>query len=368
MKTFMLTGATGFVGSALGARLMASGNAVIALSRNDPDGSRTRRAVLDAAVGCGLDISDRMESGLRVLNAGDGPLADVLDRDVIRDVDVFWHCAAEMTYSSSKLVHAFRTNVCDTVALYRKLAAQETSCRRFYYVSTAYTAGMRGGDAAELLHIGNLCINTYQLTKWCAEQSLFALHAEQNLPVTIFRPTIVVGHSQSGWTRRNGFGMYMFVDAINAARRLGITTVRFNLPDDVRPDMVPVDRLVEDMAGLTFRAAQGAEFEIFQCSGGRELTTRQVVSTIGETAGVSVEYGAPLTAVEHRIDRAIDANRPFASTDWAFGRSRLDEALGRRDSRPPVTKALLERLVTWYRQGPDADMRAAHDENPEVAA
>ncbi|WP_245763198.1 hypothetical protein [Paraburkholderia diazotrophica] len=162
--------------------------------------------------------------------------------------------------------------------------------------------------------------------------------------------------------------MYMFVDAINAARRLGIAKVRFDLPDGVRPDLVTVDRLVEDMAGLTFRATQGTGFEIFQCSGGRELTTRQVVSTIGETAGVSVEYGAPLTAVEQRIDRAIDANRPFASTDWAFGRSRLDEALGRREISPPVTKALLERLVAWYRQSPDADIRATHGANPEVAA
>jgi nucleoside-diphosphate-sugar epimerase len=135
----------------------------------------------------------------------------------------------------------------------------------------------------------------------------------------------------------------------------------------VRPDLVTVDRLVEDMAGLTLRAAQGTGFEIFQCSGGRHLTTRQVVSTIAETAGVSVEYGAPLTPVEQRIDRAIDANRPFASTDWAFGRSRLDEALGRQESSQPVTRALLERLVAWYRQCPATDMTATRDASPEVA-
>ncbi|WP_051377372.1 SDR family NAD(P)-dependent oxidoreductase [Paraburkholderia dilworthii] len=347
MKTAIVTGATGFVGSALTANLLADGFRVLAVSRDDEAGHRTLAAVREAASGFSMDIETGIAELLQTIDAGQGTLADAITEAHLCQVDVVWHCAAEMSYSPKKLEYAFRVNVCGTANLYRKVAASGR-CKRFYYVSTAYTAGLRGGDTAEKLHVGNPCVNSYQISKLCAEQSLFILHGEHALPLTIFRPTIVVGHSRTGWARRNGFGMYMFADVIAAASQAGLTTTCMNLPPLVRPDLVTVDRLVADMVGLTLRNTQGSGFEVFQCAGSRQLTTQQVVSTIGATLGVRVTYGTPLTSLDQRIDRAIDRNRPFASTDWTFSRSKLDAALGHPPGPPIVDEAMLGRLVRWY--------------------
>ncbi len=352
MKTVLLTGATGFLGGSLAASLLARGTRVIAVSRNDSNADRTKQSVLDAACGFQLPFPREVFQRLTVIDAGDGPLADALDAELLRDVEVVWHCAAEMAYSTDKLARAFRTNVCDTADLYRRVAENAPGCSRFYYVSTAYTAGMRGGETLEALHVGNPCVNSYQVTKWAAEQVLSVLHTQGKLPVSIFRPTIVVGHSRTGWARRNGFGVYMFVDAIDAVRKAGFADVTLNLASDARPDLVTVDRLIDDMVGLTLRRDQGRDFEVFQCAGGQHLSTQQITSAIGLVAGVEVNYGTPQKALDRRIDRAIGANRPFANTDWTFSRTRLDAALDRTISPAiPVSEPLLRHLVTWYCAG-----------------
>ena len=53
MATVLITGCTGFVGSAIAATLLGAGFRVLALSRNDADGERTRAAVREAAAGFG---------------------------------------------------------------------------------------------------------------------------------------------------------------------------------------------------------------------------------------------------------------------------------------------------------------------------
>jgi nucleoside-diphosphate-sugar epimerase len=349
LKTILLTGATGFLGGSLAASLLARGAKVIAVSRNDSNAQRTKQSVLEAAHGFQLAFPHEAFQRLTVIDAGNGPLADALDAELLRDVEVIWHCAAEMAYSTDKLAQAFRTNVCDTADLYRRVAESAPGCVRFYYVSTAYTAGMLGGETLEALHVGNPCVNSYQVTKWAAEQALSVLHTQGKLPVSIFRPTIVVGHSRTGWARRNGFGVYMFVDAIDAVRKAGFADVTLDLASDARPDLIPVDRLTDDMVGLTLRQDQGRDFEIFQCAGGQHLSTHQIISAIGLVAGVDVNYGTPQKALDRRIDRAVAANRPFANTDWTFSRARLDAALDRTTSpTTPVSEPLLRHLVAWY--------------------
>ncbi|UUZ48690.1 SDR family oxidoreductase [Massilia sp. B-10] len=98
------------------------------------------------------------------------------------------------------------------------LGSQVPGFERFYYVSTAYVAGMQGGAVTEQLHVRPRLINPYQLSKWGAEQALHLLHMKSQVPLTIFRPSVVTGHRRSGWTVRNGFGIYMFIDAARLCR------------------------------------------------------------------------------------------------------------------------------------------------------
>lgn len=345
--TVLVTGSTGFVGSALAARLLAAGLQVLALSRNDPDGSRTRASIDDAARGFGLALGELAQPRLTVLPIEPGGFSQTLTRQRLADVTAAWHVAAEMSYASDKSLESYQTNVVATCELYRQLAEQAPNCRRFYYVSTAYTAGMAGGPVKEELHAGLPYSNAYQLSKSMAEHALASLQPRHRLPVTLFRPTIVVGHSQTGWTRRNGFGFYMFVEALSRLRRAGIARLSFAIDSTARPDLIPIDRLVDDAVALTRRDREGAPLEILHCAGGLDLSIAKALETIGAALGLELHFDGLHSATDRRVDRAIRLNRAFASTEWSFCRHHLAQAVDH--ARPPaVTAAELSRTVQWY--------------------
>ena len=113
--------------------------------------------------------------------------------------------------------------------------------KRYNYISTCYVAGKRTGviHEEELEHDKGFR-NFYEESKYLAEMEVEKLKAE--LPVTIFRPSVVVGDSNSGETTKYDGIYYLilylrkapyFLRAIN----VGNKSVRLNL--------VPVDFVVD---------------------------------------------------------------------------------------------------------------------------
>ncbi|MFP5393600.1 MAG: NAD-dependent epimerase/dehydratase family protein [Gammaproteobacteria bacterium] len=350
MNKVLLTGATGCVGSALAASFLAQSIPLVVLSRNDPDGERTENAILAAATGFGLDIAQEMIQHLQVVNVDFSDLEHCVPSELVADVTVAWHCAAEMSYSPHKLASSFEANVGNSTRLYRLLAKAAPDLQRFYYVSTAYVAGMHGGTVAEVLHGAVRLINPYQVSKWGAEHALYLEHQANGVPLTLFRPSVVVGHRATGWTARNGFGFYMFADAMRACSVAGHDHLTMAVRPEVRADLVPIDQVVADVLGLTLRApaAQPAPFEVFHCSGGLNLTTRALLTQIAAASGLRLSFGTPLTTVEQKFARATEINLPFANTEWTFRRERLDRALGRQAAPAPLTAEVVERQLAWY--------------------
>ncbi|RBH49078.1 epimerase, partial [Pseudomonas sp. MWU13-2860] len=152
MHQILISGATGFVGGALAANFLARGARVLALSRNDPDGMRTINAVVAAAKGCGLDIRGALESHLDVLNGDFAQREEGLDGGEMAGGAEGWHVAAEMSYSSHKLLQSIATNVGNSTRLYEAVRRHAPACGRCYCVSTADVAGMAGGLVKEELH------------------------------------------------------------------------------------------------------------------------------------------------------------------------------------------------------------------------
>ncbi|MCX2834016.1 SDR family oxidoreductase [Microbulbifer thermotolerans] len=348
MHQVLITGATGFVGSALAANLLARGAKVTAVSRNDPDGVRTTEAILTTARGCGLDVSGAVKHHLRVLNINFADLEGELANAGLEEITEIWHVAAEMSYSAHKLGTSFDTNVGNSARLYETAVRCAPRCRRFYYVSTAYVAGMAGGPVREELHARGRMVNTYQVTKWSTEQSLHLLYLRCGLPITVFRPTVVVGHRHTGWAHRNGFGFYMFQDAMIAIAAAGHREITVDLLPEARPDLVPIDQLCTDACALTLRRDTGDAFEVFHSSGGIQVRMEEIVRIWGQVAGIDARLGTPTTAMEQKFDRAVAPNRPFARTEWQFQRSRLDAAIDLEQPVQPLSRDELHALCRWY--------------------
>ena len=349
MKHILLTGATGFVGSALAATFLASSAKIVALTRADPSGDRTRTAVRTAAEGFGINLSDTvLRRNLRVVEVDAHGFAPSLQASHLATITDVWHVAADMNLSTKKLAQTFATNVGMTTQLYQHVAALALKCKRFYYVSTAYAVGMDGGEVHEELHFGGNCINPYQVSKRCAEHSLALLSTGSRLPVTIFRPTIVVGHCSTGWTVRNGFGLYMFAEALKLVTASSQTSFNMSLIRTSRPDLLPVDQLVEEAFALTMRKEIVSGLEIFHCTGGRGMSLGDMVIEIGRLCGIAVTFAHPETELESTIAAAMEPRMPFANTDWQFDRSKLDKTIGLSRTAPSIGHLELGRLMRWY--------------------
>jgi nucleoside-diphosphate-sugar epimerase len=350
MKTFLITGTTGFLGSSLAASLLFRGHRVVSLSRNDSCGERTRKAIAEAAAGFNLGLGSAHWANLRLEACQYENLEKELANVDLDDIDEVWHCAAHMSYSPKKLDQALRQNLEITTELYELVSRRARACRRFVHVSTAYTAGIEGGAIPERLHPRPRLANSYQISKWSAEQALANLCREPNaLPVTIFRPSVIVGHSLTGWSPGNRFGYFMFVHALKTAAELGIREASVDLSPEARPNLVPMDEVVGAAVALGERDGEHLPaLEIFHAANPHQLTSAEHLRIMGERLGIRVRAGAPKTAFDQKINEAIAWNREFASRSFDFDVTRLRAAIGPSYCARPMTAERFARGVDVF--------------------
>jgi thioester reductase-like protein len=127
-----------------------------------------------------------------------------------------------------------------------KFAQSLPKLRHYHYVSTCYVAGKRKGRIleTELEHDAGFR-NHYEESKYLAEMEVKAL--QSTLPITIHRPAVVCGDSQTGETAKYD-GIYYL---INYLRKWPSVLRIFNIGNrEVTLNLVPVDFVVNGMAAL----------------------------------------------------------------------------------------------------------------------
>jgi NAD(P)-dependent dehydrogenase (short-subunit alcohol dehydrogenase family) len=187
--TVLLTGATGFLGGELLARLIAdTDHDVLALVRaRDDDAAQAR---LDEHLAILLPPGSVEPGRVRAVAAH-------LDRpglglpvwrriEIARETDAVVHCAASVQFTLP-LEEALRINLDGTREIL-DIAGRADGLDRFIHVSTAYVAGDRGGAYREdEFDVGQRCRNTYEKTKLAAELHVLS----SGLPGTsIVRPSV----------------------------------------------------------------------------------------------------------------------------------------------------------------------------------
>lgn len=173
---------------------------------------------------------------------------------------------------------ARRVNVDGTAEVLR-LARECKDLRRFCYFSTAFVSGDRTGVVLEgELDAGQRFRNAFEETRFRAER-LVRRHLG-SLPVSIFRPSIVVGHSRTGEIDRIS-GPYFLMNAIVNWP----VDVAIPLPGkgDAPMNLVPADYVVS-AARLISRDPRGAG-ETFHLTDPNPLPARKVFSLVAKAAG-----------------------------------------------------------------------------------
>ncbi len=134
-----------------------------------------------------------------ITQAGFGLKAEDLQR-LLAEAHVFYHAAA-LTQLNGSREDCERINVGGTLHALEiaKKLVREGRLARFFYFSTAYAAGSRQKYCSfeDRLPEHPVFANFYESSKYASETNVRKAFAA-GLPGAIFRPSIVVGHSETG--------------------------------------------------------------------------------------------------------------------------------------------------------------------------
>lgn len=219
--------------------------------------------------------------------------------DTVRNetTDVY-HLAAIYDLEVKKDI-AYMVNV-DGTRNVNDLAKQVKHLERYNYVSTCYVAGKRVGRILEtdLIHDEGFR-NYYEETKYFAEVEVEKLKSE--LPVTIFRPAVVCGDSETGETPKYDGIYYVIKFLLKFPEVFRLVNVG---NDEVRLNLVPVDFVVESMAALA--GDEHAVGKTIALADPSPLTTKEICDLIAEavTNKKSV-VTPPATVVEAFLNSPI---------------------------------------------------------------
>ncbi len=360
MKTVLITGANGFVGTRIALNLLQDKEVtILALVRASGVEEGARRLVrewwdwpeLVNAIGtrvevvCGDVCSPRL--GLKETD-----YATLVER-----VTHIIHTAADWRLVSLDEIRKTNLQGTANVLEVAKEANNHHHFERFSHISTAYVAGGRTGDVSETELTDKFGFSTtYEQSKY--EGEVLVQEAKNEFAISVFRPAMIVGDSQTGAVKT--------FNAFYYPVRLYLTGKRRFMPigRSLRINIVPVDYVAEAVTKLTFDSrAAGLTFHL--------VAPKQSLLTVGELLDflqkwAKTELGVKLPrpicipmstsgmrAViklqrvfqrNRRVSDALTALAPYFSEKRRFQRTNSDNLLGAYN---PSWKDIFPRLLQY---------------------
>ena len=324
--TALVTGATGFIGSAVARQLLARGEAVRVLARAGGD----RRNLV------GLDV-EIIEGDLR---------DEAARRAAVRGIDSLYHVAADYRLWVPDPADMFAVNVESTTALMR--LAADAGARRLVYTSSVATLGIPadGSHATEETPAGLAdMMGAYKQSKYLAEDSVRRLVRDEKLPIVIVNPTAPVGPRDVKPTPTGR----TIVEA--AAGRMPAFV-------DTGLNLVHVDDVAQGHLLAHDKGTLGERYIL----GGENLTLQQILQRVAALTGgraptIKLPHGAilPIAYAVEFAARLFRRGEPFITVDGIkLARKRMffshDKAA--RDlgyAARPVDEALVD-AIAWFKQ------------------
>ena len=254
----LITGATGFLGGAIMAKIIFSDDwdsALFLVRAATPEAGVERLAENLRNFGLGETSIQRLKPSQVIC----GDLADVpsfADDVRLGLVDVVINCAAVASFAKHPLI--WPVNTVGTVA-FAQAVHRHGRLRRFLQVGTAMAVGPRAENpiyetfetAEDVKHLVD-----YTASKLEGERMLRGI---PGLPLIVARPSIIVGHTQLG-CRASGSIYWVF--------RMGLKMGAFTCDFDERIDVIPVDYAAEALQMLALKSM--LKHELYHISAGPE--------------------------------------------------------------------------------------------------
>lgn len=320
----LVTGATGFVGSAVARALSRAGWQVRALSRVGSDQRNLAQLPVEIAVG---DLSDSAS-----LDAA------------LRDCDALFHVAADYRLGAADPERLYQTNVEGTRNVLN--AAQRAAVMRMVYTSSVATVGLPvdGSPGTEETPVALAdMIGHYKRSKFLAEQ-LVRDFVRRGAPVITVNPSTPIG---PGDVKPTPTG------------RIVVDAARGRTPAYVDTGLNVVH--VDDVAAGHLRAFERGRIGERYILGGENMTLREILAHISRMAGrnpprIRLPHAAvlPLAYASEALARAtgrgprvsVESVR-MARKHMYFSSEKAVRELG-YSWRPPT--AAFEEAIVWFRE------------------
>ena len=272
-----ITGATGFIGKRLLAKLLERDGDVHALAREQSVGRLT-------ALAQQLGAADRVKPVVGDLSAPRLGIDQAWIDEHRGSIDHVFHLAAVYDMSASDEANE-TANVGGTWEAVAVANALDAGC--FHHVSSVAAAGGYVGTFTEdMFDEGQPLEHAYHRTKFESEK---IAREESTVPWRVYRPAIVVGDSHTGEMDKVD-GPYYFFGLIDGALRRLPSALRLLAPRLGDTNLVPVDYVVDAMDHIAHQP--GLDGQAFYLVNPAPQPTVDVLNTFARVAGAPQLVGA----------------------------------------------------------------------------
>ena len=323
--TVLVTGATGFVGSAVARRLVEAGHRVRVLVRASSDPRNLQGLDCDQVIG---DLTDKPSLAAAVT-----------------DCDAVFHVAADYRLWAPDPAPLYRINVDGTRAL--MLAALAAGVPRIVHTSSVATLGLNkdGSPANEETPVSlDDMIGPYKRSKYLAEQEVLRLVASDGLPAVIVNPAAPMGPRDIKPTPTGAMIVKAASGQMPAYVKTGLNVVH-------------VDDVADGHLLAYERGAIGERYIL----GGENMALREILTEVARLSGrppprICLPCGPllPIAYVFEAVCRLRGRGEPLMSVDEIRMARKLmyfssDKAKRDLGYRPRPAREAIGDAVAWYR-------------------
>ncbi|MBV8736655.1 MAG: NAD-dependent epimerase/dehydratase family protein [Alphaproteobacteria bacterium] len=319
----LVTGATGFVGSAVARALLGAGHNVRVLAR--PTSNRHNLAELPVEIAIGA-----LEDAASLASA-------------VAGCRYVFHVAADYRLWVPDPAAMYRANVDGTCELMQ--AALTAGVERIVHTSSVAALGLVPGGSADEATPSRLddMIGPYKRSKFLAEQEVSRMIAERGLPAVIVNPSTPVGPGDIKPTPTG---------------RLILEAARGHMPGFVDTGLNIVH--VDDVAAGELLAAEHGKIGERYILGGENMSLAEILRHVARTVGKRPpRFEVPYTiafaaAAAGEVMARISGREPFATRDSVrmsrkkmyFSSAKAMRALG---YKPRPAREAIADAIAWFK-------------------
>ncbi|OHA21941.1 MAG: hypothetical protein A2W52_01530 [Candidatus Taylorbacteria bacterium RIFCSPHIGHO2_02_49_25] len=364
-KKYLLTGGTGFLGTFLAKGLLEKGAHLYFLVRQKS--GRDSRFYVQAQLKR-VGLQSQFFSQVHIVSGDTTKQNCGIDREWFinhhSDINAIWHIAGLVDFNNRERLFLINTEgMRHIIELAKNLRAH------IYYVSTAYAVGAsRKRELFEdaLKHSGTFR-NSYEESKYEGERLLATQIASGDITATIFRPSILVGHSETGVTLSyTGYYVPLFFFATLRQQHPFITGLPFIIPyvRNATLNLIPIDHSVRLILALAVLPESNGK--IFHIVHPQPPTVRYIFQESLAELGYRRIYFVPVPSwILHGINKVIRIFSylfvrygkrvrtqlsdyvAYLTDTRSFSTKNVRRLLGVAADVPPLNKTLLQRYIMY---------------------